>query len=1012
MNNSIFNGCGDCNKGGVSSQWSNVTSGGSTLDIFTPVANVAIGTTNPSSTRLYVSGNAYVSSNLTIGGNLKVLGDTYISNVLIGDLAVTGNLFASNVFGSLTGNIIGNSNVFGNLWSSGNIYAASYFVGDGSKLTGIVSSASVQWSNVTSGGSTLDIFTPVANVAIGTTNPNGTRLYVSGNTYISSNLTVGGNLKVLGDTSISNVLVGDLALTGNLFSSNIFGTHTGNIVGNSNVFGNMGLAFGDTSISNVLIGDLAVSGNIFASNIVATQFGPVNTSNIFGTHTGNIVGNSNVFGNMGLAFGDTSISNVLIGDLAVSGNLFASNVFGTLTGNIVGNSNVFGNMGLAFGDTSISNVLVGDLALTGNLFASNVFSSFTGNLIGNSNILGSLGVLGNVYTSNIYTSLTGNTIGNSNVFGNLWSSGNIYAASYFVGDGSKLINVTATSISNAWSNVSGSTDLYTPIANVAIGATNPSGTRLYVSGNSYISSKLTVGSSNVLGNMGLINGDTFVSNVLIGDLAVSGNIFASNVFGTLTGNIVGNSNVFGNMGLAFGDTSISNVLVGDLAVSGNIFASNIVGTQFGPVNTSNIFGTHTGNIVGNSNVFGNMGLAFGDTSISNVLIGDLAVSGNLFASNVFGTLTGNIVGNSNVFGNMGLAFGDTSISNVLVGDLALTGNLFASNVFSSFTGNLIGNSNILGSLGVLGNVYTSNIYTSLTGNTIGNSNVFGNLWSSGNIYAASYFVGDGSKLINVTATSISNAWSNVSGSTDLYTPIANVAIGATNPSGTRLYVSGNSYISSKLTVGSSNVLGNMGLINGDTFVSNVLIGDLAVSGNIFASNVFGTLTGNIVGNSNVFGNMGLAFGDTSISNVLVGDLTVSGNLAIGGSLSFFGIPTTVGGALSDETTTLTTSNKISIRAPFPFTIRPGTVPLFSLNQLPTVTTPCIFDIGVGASGTSIYSTRPQITSTSTSNVSANSGVPGILTGTISVPQYSIITANVFQVGSGTPTGAKFVIYCL
>ena len=309
--------------------------------------------------------------------------------------------------------------------------------------------------------------------------------------------------------------------------------------------------------------------------------------------------------------------------------------------------------------------------------------------------------------------------------------------------------------------------------------------------------------------MGLINGDTFVSNVLVGDLAVSGNLFASNVFGTHTGNIVGNSNVFGNMGLINGDTFVSNVLIGDLAVSGNIFASNIVGTQFGPVNTSNIFGTHTGNIVGNSNVFG-----------------------------------------------------------------------------------------------------------------------------------------------------------------------------------------------------------NMGLINGDTSISNVLIGDLTVSGNIFASNVFGTLTGNIVGNSNVFGNMGLAFGDTSISNVLVGDLTVSGNLAIGGSLSFFGIPTTVGGALSDETTTLTTSNKISIRAPFPFTIRPGTVPLFSLNQLPTVTTPCIFDIGVGASGTSIYSTRPQITSTSTSNVSANSGVPGILTGTISVPQYSIITANVFQVGSGTPTGAKFVIYCL
>ena len=768
MNNSIFNGCGDCNKGGVSSQWSNVTSGGSTLDIFTPVANVAIGTTNPSGTRLYVSGNAYVSSNLTVLGNLYasniygtitgniignsnvfgnlglingdtfmsnvfigdltvsgnifssnvfgthtgnivgnsnvfgnlglINGDTSISNVLVGDLAVSGNLFTSNVFGTHTGNIVGNSNVFGNLWSSGNIFSASYFIGDGSKLTGIVSSASVQWSNVSSGGSTLDIFSPVANVAIGTTNPSGTRLYVSGNAYISSNLTVGGNLKVLGDTSISNVLVGDLAVSGNIFSSNVFGTHTGNIVGNSNVFGNLGLINGDTFVSNVLVGDLTVSGNIFASNIVGTQFGPVNTSNIFGALTGNIIGNSNVFGNLGLITGDTSISNVLVGDLTISGNIFSSNVFGTHTGNIVGNSNVFGNLGL-------------------------------------------------------------------------------------------------------------------------------------------------------------ITGDTSVSNVLIGDLSISGNIFSSNVFGSHTGNIVGNSNVFGNLGLVSGDTFVSNVLVGDLTVSGNLFASNIVGAQFGPINTSNIFGTLTGNIIGNSNVFGNLGLITGDTSVSNVLLGDLSISGNVFSSNVFGSHTGNIVGNSNVFGNLGL-------------------------------------------------------------------------------------------------------------------------------------------------------------ITGDTSVSNVLLGDLSISGNVFSSNVFGSHTGNIVGNSNVFGNLGLINGDTSVSNVLVGDLTISGNLAIGGSLSFFGLPATVGGALSDETTTLTTSNKISIRAPFPFSIRPGTVPLFSLNQLPTVTTPCIFDIGVGTTGTSIYSTRPQITSTSTSNVSATSGVPGTLTGTIFVPQYSIITANVFQVGSGTPTGAKFVIYCL
>jgi hypothetical protein len=139
-------------------------------------------------------------------------------------------------------------------------------------------------------------------------------------------------------------------------------------------------------------------------------------------------------------------------------------------------------------------------------------------------------------------------------------------------------------------------------------------------------------------------------------LAVSGNVYASNLYGTLTGNIVGNSNVLGN-----------------LAVSGNVYASNL-------------YGTLTGNIVGNSNVLGNLGLVNGDTFISNVLVGDLAVSGNVYASNLYGTLTGNIVGNSNVLGNLGLVNGDTFMSNVIVGDLAVSGNVFASVISKTLTG--------------------------------------------------------------------------------------------------------------------------------------------------------------------------------------------------------------------------------------------------------------------------------------------------------------------------------------
>jgi hypothetical protein len=119
----------------------------------------------------------------------------------------------------------------------------------------------------------------------------------------------------------------------------------------------------------------------------------------------------------------------------------------------------------------------------------------------------------------------------------------------------------------------------------------------------------------------------------------------------------------------------------------------------------------------------------------------------------------------------------------------------------------------------------------------------------------------------------------------------------------------------------------------------------------------------------------------------------------------------IGGAFSDETTTLTTSNFTNIRAPFPFTINSTRgVPLFWLNVLPTVTSNTVFDIQ--KNGSTIYSTKPQIGSTTTSNVSAN-GIPGVLIGnTNSVALYDLLTIRVDTVGSGTPAGAKFTIYCV
>lgn len=117
-------------------------------------------------------------------------------------------------------------------------------------------------------------------------------------------------------------------------------------------------------------------------------------------------------------------------------------------------------------------------------------------------------------------------------------------------------------------------------------------------------------------------------------------------------------------------------------------------------------------------------------------------------------------------------------------------------------------------------------------------------------------------------------------------------------------------------------------------------------------------------------------------------------------------PSTLGGAISDETSTLLTSNFTSIRAPFAFTVR--TPPLFWLNVLPTASANTQFDIL--KNGTSIYSVRPQIGSGTVSNVSANS-IPGTLIGNSNnFALYDLVTVRVNTSGSGTPAGAKFIIY--
>jgi flagellin-like hook-associated protein FlgL len=255
-----------------------------------------------------------------------------------------------------------------------------------------------------------------------------------------------------------------------------------------------------------------------------------------------------------------------------------------------------------------------------------------------------------------------------------------------------------------------------------------------------------------------------------------------------------------------------------------------------------------------------------------------------------------------------------------------------------------------------------------------------------------YLTNEGTSLTvtgNVNALNISNLQSNV---VLLYSNASN-----TNSNVGFLYSNVSNIYSNLVNVWSniSNTNSNVGFLYSN--VSNIYSNLVNVWSNINTSN---TLIYSNISNTN--SNVGLLY--SNVSNVYSNLVNVWSNINVLKSNVI------IGGAISDETSTLTTSNYTNIRAPFPFTISSAMVPLFWLNVLPTVTSNTVFDIL--KNGNTIYSVKPQIGSTTASNVSAN-GIPGTLIGsTNSVARYDLLTIDVDTVGSGTPAGAKFTIYCM
>lgn len=348
------------------------------------------------------------NNNGVFGGNANLTFNTSTNLLLLGgNLSASGNVISQNIgtpgFVSAIGNVSGN-----------------YILGNGSLLTGVVTSL----SNINNGNSNVTISASDANVTVSVSGIGNVAVFSSTGEYVtglisaSGNIT-GGNVKTAGLISASGNITGGNVQTAGLISA------TGNITGNF-ILGNGSQLTGIiTSVSNVVNG---------GSNL------DIATANANLTISVSTVGNIAVFSPTGVS---------ILGTIAGNGNITTAGLI-TATGNITGGNILTAGLISATNTiTSAVNIIGGNIltdglvTATGNVTAGNILTagliSATGNVTGNY-ILGNGSQLTGVITSVDANSLLGNTLSSNVVNSSLTSVGILTSLS--VSGNATLSNIT------------------------------------------------------------------------------------------------------------------------------------------------------------------------------------------------------------------------------------------------------------------------------------------------------------------------------------------------------------------------------------------------------------------------------------------------------------------------------------------------------------------------------------------------------------------------------------------
>jgi hypothetical protein len=524
--------------------------------------------------------------------------------------------------------------------ANGNV-SANFFIGNGSQLTGIITSV----SNVSNGTSNLDIPTASGNVNISASgNANilvvtGTGVNITGTANVSGNANVGnlGTAQVLATANvtapqlISNVATGTAPFTVN----------SNTVVANLNA----SLLLGATSASANTASTIALrdaAGNLSANFFIG------NGSQLTGIDTDRI---SNGTSNVSIPAVNGNVNIVSAGNttLVVTGT--GANITGTA--NVSGNANV-GNLGtaqvLATANVTapqlISNITTGtapfivtsttqvanlNVATAGSAGTATTAGTVTTNAQPNITSVGtltSLAVTGNTTSSNFIGALAN---GNSNV--NIPSAnGNVNITA--VGNTTLVVTGTGANITGT-ANVSGNANVGNLGTAQVLATANVTAPQL-ISNIATGTAPIVVTSTTTVANLAAATATTAgtVTTNAQPNITSVGTLTSLDVTANVTaGNVYANS---GTIGASLLTGTLTTAAQPNITSVGTLTSLTVTGTA----SAGNLSTGGTLSVTGNANV-GNLGTAGLITATGNVSGGNLTTGGQVVA-------TGNIVSSANV----------------------------------------------------------------------------------------------------------------------------------------------------------------------------------------------------------------------------------------------------------------------------------------------------------------------------------------------------------------------------